>query len=502
MSRSVGLRTEILITLALLLGAALLFGGLVMLRFTESSLLEERIQNLDAFTRLLSDSISSKELVPLHMEDMHTLALSANGINCRLWRIYDQELTLIDDWEAVDNTISGRIFPLALRHQIRATGRLHRVIDFPTMLNIFSHSDPKAIFVAPVVKNKRFYGLVELSYSLNDIRLKLLQSQSLILIYVLLYGLVLVCAGYFLLSRNIIRPARNLLAATEAVGLGNLEKRLPVIGPLELRQLAEAYNRMVGALTLSRNETESQIAILEETNKKLEQTREELIRREKMASVGQLAAGLAHELGNPLSALIGYLEILKTQINRSDEKDIVERSLVETTRIDFLVRELLDFSKPNIDEQLDDVDLCTELNANIKLLKNQGNLRTVVIKNNLPESVPLIRINRNKLQQVFVNLLLNAVHACGDEATISLNAGYNKKCVWVAIEDNGKGIIASDLNRIFDPFYTTKEPGMGTGLGLTMCQRIVEAVGGSMNVESEKGRGSTFTIYFDPFFLS
>jgi two-component system, NtrC family, sensor kinase len=497
LSRSVGLRTEILITLSILLGAALLFGGLVMLRFTESSLLEERVQNLDMFTHLLANSISSKKTEELYMDESQILALSSNGINCRLWRIYDQNLTLIDDWGAAGNEKLVSIFPLAVKHQTRVTGQFYRVVDFPTMLNIFSHSDPKVNFLAPLMNNKRFYGVVELSYSLNDIRLKLLQSQSLILVYVLLYGLVLVGAGYFLLLRNIIRPTRNLLAATEAVGQGDLENRLPIIGPLELSQLAEAYNQMVEALKASRNETESQITILEKTNKQLEQTRGELVRREKMASVGQLAAGLAHELGNPLSALIGYLEILKTQVENIDDKDIVERSLTETTRIDFLVRELLDFSKPNNHEQLDDVDLSKELNASIQLLRNQGNLRTVIIKNDLQESVPLIRINKNKLQQVFVNLLLNAVYSCGGDATICLKTGYNKRHVWVAIEDTGSGIAASELNRIFDPFYTTKEPGKGTGLGLTMCQRIVEAAGGSINVKSEKGSGSTFTLSFD-----
>lgn len=494
MSRSVGLRTEILITLSLLLGAALLFGGLVMLRFTESSLLEERVQQLDAFTNLLADSISMSGAENVHLDESHMKALSAEGINCRVWRIYNQDLVLIDQWQATGEEGLESQFQAALKYQSKVSGRLQRFVDFPTLLNIFNHSEPKVQFIIPLEFNKDFIGLMELSYSLNDIRFKLLQSQWLILIYVILYGLVLVGAGYFLILRNIIRPAGSLLIATNAVGQGNLENRLLVDGPLEISQLAVAFNKMVEALQSSRNETESQIAILEETNKQLEQTKNELVRREKMASVGQLAAGLAHELGNPLAALIGYLELLRQRVEQSADKDLIARSLAETKRIDFLVRELLDFSRPDRQQQLEVVDPVVVLNDSVELLNNQGTMTGITIVSNLPDVTAAVLINRNKLQQIFVNLLLNGVQACSNAGTITLDAGCSTDNVWLSIGDNGCGIADDALKRIFDPFYTTKDPGMGTGLGLAMCQRIIEEVGGDMSVESKLTQGSVFTV--------
>ena len=340
-------------------------------------------------------------------------------------------------------------------------------------------------------------GLLELNFSLEDIRSNLLRSQQLIIIYIFLYGGVLVLAGYYLLQRNVISPARNLLQATEAVSRGDLAKRLPAGGPTEIAQLALAYNKMVVALQESRGETEQQIISLEQTNLALQRTRNELIVSEKMASVGQLAAGLAHEVGNPLAALIGYLELLRQMFEAGDEQDIIERSLVETNRIDFLVRELLDFARPAEHSEIENINLITELRACISLLRNQGNLDVVTIVDKLENGDLTIACNRSKLQQIYINLLLNAVQADADGGEIVLSAGTCTGSVyWVKIKDSGCGIEPQHLRSIFDPFYTTKAPGQGTGLGLAICQRLVEESGGQIEVSSIVGEGSSFKLKF------
>jgi signal transduction histidine kinase len=333
-----------------------------------------------------------------------------------------------------------------------------------------------------------------MQFSLTDIKKQLFEVQRVLLIYVFLYGAVLVLAGYYLLQRNIIRPAQILFKATENVSQGNLETRLPIAGPREISQLAVAYNQMVDSLRDSRAETEQHIASLEETNRKLQQARDELIRSEKMASVGQLAAGLAHELGNPLAALIGYLEILRCKIKSTTDRDIIERSLVETNRIDFLVRELLDFSRPTANAQIEPVNLVNALRGSVQLLQNQGTMAGVKVIDLLPESLPPVQGDLNKFQQVFVNLLLNAVQACPKNGEISLSAEESDKTFWIGIKDNGAGIAESDSDRIFEPFYTTKKPGEGTGLGLAMCQRIVEDSGGRISMKSIPKKGSLFIL--------
>lgn len=495
MTKKFGLRTEILITLSLLLGAALLFGGLIMLRFTEARLLEERISQLETHTQLLSRILLNEEANPTAIRTTKLRPFLLQNLHCLNGRIYDQDLQLLDSWpNAADAKATA--FSLAHLSRVKLTGETQRLLEFPTLLNIFAASRPQVQFLVPLKQGQRFVGLLDLSYSLADIRLKLLQSQGLILVYIVLYGIVLIGAGYFLLQRNVIRPARNLLKATDDVGRGNLETRLPVEGPLEIADLSRAYNRMVEALQLSRGETQAQITRLEQTNQELKQTRDVLIRSEKMASIGQLAAGLAHELGNPLAALIGYLELLKSQIEKGENRDIIERSLAEAGRIDFLVRELLDFSRPEQELRNDEADLVAELNSAVQLLHNQGVLTDLTILSQLPQRLPGVRINRNRLQQVFVNLLLNAAQACSSPGTLTLTAGAELDQTWIAIADDGCGIEEAALLKIFDPFYTTKAPGIGTGLGLAICQRIVEEAQGRIEVNSIPGRGSCFRLDF------
>jgi signal transduction histidine kinase len=492
-SKATGLRTEILMTLVVLLGAALFFVGLVMLRYTESSLLEERVNQLDAFTQLLGASfnVSTLGVSVTKRDDVNSMLPDA--VDCRSWRLFDQELLLLESWSLSKGRASGP-FPPASIVFLQSQGRVQRTVDYTSFLSFVGAQTAEAKFLVPLFRERRFEGALEIVYSLEDIKERVFQSQILVFVYILLYGLVLAGAGYFLLQRNIIKPAQNLLIATEAVGSGNLETMLPEAGPLEIRHLAEAYNRMVAALRKSRGETESHIEILKDTNLTLEQTRNELVQREKMASTGQLAAGLAHELGNPLAAVIGYLEILKQSLSDAQQRDIVGRSLVEATRIDFLVQELLNFSRPDERAAVENVDLVSELISTVALLQHQGALKHIDIVDQLTELNATVQINRIKLQQVFINLLLNAVCACDEGGQITLSSGCSDTQIWVAITDSGCGMDETELTRIFDPFYTTKEVGQGTGLGLTVCQRIIHESGGWIMVDSTLEQGSRFIL--------
>jgi len=493
--KSVGLRVEILITLTILLGAALLLGGIMMLHLMEKNLLQERVVQLDSLSQVLSQSIVlqvDQSNLFLNQQNLQLLTSLPATVHCTTWNLYDRELISIGSYG--DGQGSG--FSVARRQMAKLSGQSQHKVDFPLLLNLFDKSIPVAFYLVPIKIDNRFVGLLELQFSLADIRHNLLRSQQLMVIYVFLYGLVLVLAGYYLLQRNIIRPAKNLVIATDAVRRGNLDTRLPVAGPTEIMQLAIAYNQMVEALQASRGETQQQITSLENANNTLQQTRDELIKSEKMASVGQLAAGLAHEVGNPLAAVIGYLEVLRQRIKSIDEQDIIERTLVETKRIDYLVRELLDYARPATSSTVESVNLLDEIRASVKLLHNQGSFGTMDIVDNMFAVDLMVKCNRTKMQQVFINLLLNAVQSCSDNGSIELLAGCGSGICWLEISDNGCGIEPSQLDFIFDPFYTTKDPGQGTGLGLAICQRLIAEVNGQLMVSSQVGIGSTFRIEF------
>jgi signal transduction histidine kinase len=491
--KTVGLRTEILVTLTFLLVAALLLGGMLMLRLTEQRLLAERLRHLDETARFFALALSEQQRSAdsSHSSRLRQRLLDklSENANCDGWWLFDQDLN------ALDSFTSGGQQPFSLprRQQVKLTGNMEVRVHFPALLNLFDSASAGVQLALPFYADQRFAGVLEMHFSLEDIRLQLLDALKILLLYVSLYGLVLIAAGYFLLQRNIIKPAKLLLRATRDVGRGDLNTRLPIAGPTELAQLATAYNDMVMALNKSQAQTRIHIEELKKTNRQLQQARDELIRSEKMASVGQLAAGLAHELGNPLAALIGYLELLKTRLSAAD-KDLAQRCLAETQRIDYLVRELLNFSRPADKNSIDEVDCIAELRACRDLLARQGTFKEVHVADQLADVSAMVEINRQKLHQVYINLLINAVHACEKKGVIELTAGCGQDDVWLQIKDDGCGITAGNLPRIFDPFYTTKAPGEGTGLGLTICHRIIDEAGGRLQVKSCPGQGSVFRL--------
>jgi len=493
--KTAGLRTEVLTTLTLLMGAALLLGGVMLLRLTGQSLLEQKVEQLRLMTgtiaRALADSYrGTEQKTPFVLTTLRQLPEEQHHEG---WWVYGPDLQLIASFR------SGEVepYPAIRRQQVRLSGQPLESVEFPSLLQTFTAAEASAHFVQPLYQQKRFIGLLEICYSLEDIRYRLLLSQRMILLYVLLYGCVLVFIGYYLLQRNVIRPARNLLQATEDVSRGHLETRLPAAGPTEIVRLADAFNHMVAALQESRRETQVHISTLEQTNQELQRTRDELIRSEKLASVGQLAAGLAHELGNPLAALIGYLEILKGRL-QDDDREVVRRSITEAARIDYLVRELLNFSRPT-DIEAQELDPVTVLRSAVSLLEHQGAFVGIKLIDRLPAALDKTRISDHKLQQLFVNLLLNAAQACRAGGQVELVAGQSGETLWLTITDNGCGIKPEQLGKIFDPFFSTKPPGKGTGLGLSICHRIVEEVGGRIEVVSQAGEGSCFKVELSRF---
>jgi signal transduction histidine kinase len=342
------------------------------------------------------------------------------------------------------------------------------------------------------MKKLEFAGALQARFSLENLIQRLIEFQNLIIVYIVLFGAVVISFAVYFLSRRIVMPMRRFLDATSQIAGGNLEKNIPVEGPLELSELSVSFNAMISALQASRKETELYIQSLEQTNMKLEQARDELVRSEKMASVGHLAAGMAHEIGNPLGAAIGYLEFMKTDLPHN-HREIAERATSELGRIDRLVKDLLDYADPGSSnsERLDITDVVVQA---LELLTFQGTLDGIIVHNDLPERLPEVCASRHKLLQVFINLFINARDVLPSGGTVRVTGDEEDDEVRIVIEDTGPGIPKEILPHIFDPFFTTKDPGKGRGLGLSICQRIIEESGGRIDVESDIGRGSRFVV--------
>jgi two-component system NtrC family sensor kinase len=275
---------------------------------------------------------------------------------------------------------------------------------------------------------------------------------------------------------SISRPLTSLATATRRVARGDWSVRLPVEGYAEMQSLAETFNRMVETL---------------------QDTQEQLVQKEKLASVGQLAAGVAHEINNPLGSVLLYADILRKEAPEDDaqQKDDLDMIIREATRCKTIVNDLLNFSRQN-EVMAQETDLNELLEELATELGKQELYEQVEIVSELDPGLPDIQADPLQLRQVFVNLMNNAAEAMpgGGRLTLRTRQGPSPGLVTVEVGDTGVGISEENMKKIFTPFFTTKPIGKGTGLGLAIIYGIVKMHRGQIGVQSEPDQGTRFTI--------
>ncbi len=287
------------------------------------------------------------------------------------------------------------------------------------------------------------------------------------------------------LASSVSRPVSGLASASAAIARGESFRTLPVESADEIGSLTQAFNTMAEAL-------KERDALLKE------RTRLQLTRSERLASIGRLAAGVAHEINNPLTAVLTFAHILlRDAPEGSQQKEDIETVIDATTRCREVVRGLLDFSRQS-EPRKNLADLNGVLHEALNLTRNQARINKVRIVEELDSDLPQLVIDANQIQQVAVNVIVNAVDAMPDGGDLTVRTGLingqGGKWAQLAISDTGRGIPAENLEHVFDPFFTTKPPGEGTGLGLAIAYGIVTDHGGLISVSSELGRGTTVTV--------
>lgn len=325
--------------------------------------------------------------------------------------------------------------------------------------------------------------------------------EALLLGYLGLAALAVVVFGYISLTRLIVRPLDRLTHAARRLGGGREVEPIPAGGGRELVELTETFNGMAREVLGQRRELERQVEHLGRLNRELEAAQEQVVRSAKLASVGRLAAGIAHEIGNPLTVMLGFFDVLETIEPLAPEaREHLRTMRQEAERVNRTIRDLLDYARAN-PEPLEALAVGEVIDGTVGLLAPQKPFRTIEIQVTVPADLPPVRANRDRLRQVLVNLLLNAADAIGQDGhgTVGLRAepaalADGKPAVRIAVSDTGPGIPPSLLDAIFDPFVTTKAPGAGTGLGLSVCQGIVEGLGGTIRASNPEGGGARFEL--------
>lgn len=303
----------------------------------------------------------------------------------------------------------------------------------------------------------------------------------------------------FFLVIFVNRPIKQLLKQIRTMAQGELDGTVPKFSSYELAVLSDSFNRMTLNLRKARSELEDwahtlELRVEERTNE-LKQVQSQLVRSEKLASLGELVAGIAHEINNPLTGILMYASLVQhdDRLNPVFKNDIAI-IVRETERCARIVSGLLDFSREKCPKKKLS-SLPAIMNATLALVKSQSIFLNVTIRTDYETDIPDIPVDPNLIEQVFVNMVMNAGQAMpdGGDLDIRLATSANGEHIIVEIADTGDGIPETNLKKIFDPFFTTKE-NKGTGLGLSVSYGIIESHGGKIEVQSAPGKGTTFTV--------
>jgi len=325
----------------------------------------------------------------------------------------------------------------------------------------------------------------------------------LVALYMLTFALALLVFAYFALTRLIVRPIEQLVDATDRVASGARSLRVPRSGARELIELGTSVQSMTAKLIAEEAKLLLKIDELTETTARLTQTQAQLARSERMASVGRLAAGVAHEIGNPIAAIVGMEELLLDgDLPPETQKDFVRRMRKETERIHTVVRDLLDFARP---EQATDAASGPPIPADVRsvvgdvaaLARPQKSFRAARVEVDI-EGDPMVALPGPRLTQVLLNLVLNAGDAVAttrkEGGRVTVRARREGERVRIEVEDDGPGVDPKVRDRLFEPFVTTKDVGEGTGLGLAVCRGLVESAGGEIGHDASYTGGARFVV--------
>ena len=325
----------------------------------------------------------------------------------------------------------------------------------------------------------------------DDRKIRDAPVTRLVAVYMTAFALALAFLVYVALTRLIVKPVEALARATDRVASGARKLDTPASGARELSELSQSVSAMTARL----------IADEESLRKKVDELTDaqaQIVRSERMASVGRLAAGMAHEIGNPITAIMGMQELmLAGDASPEESADYVKRMRKETERVHGILRDLLDFARPETDGMTVSAGparVADVMNDVVALLKPQKRSRDVTIE--VDGGDALAAIAPERLTQVLLNLALNAGDAMEKtkDKKLRMCARALGKQVRIEVEDTGPGVPKSVREKLFLPFVTTKEVGQGTGLGLAVCRGIVEAAKGSIELDLNYTDGARFVV--------
>ena len=520
------LKAKVALYLALCLTAALVLFTVLVVRHERDELLAAAVDQLNQLSEVIIRS-TRFAMLENRLEYVHKIIedIAADKAISRI-RIISKEGIIVDSTHAaeVGSFVDRRAEGCLSCHQTDAPrqrignndrARIFSTADGERMLGTMQviRNEPSCYNAACHVHlpHQSVLGVVDIVYPLDEIDTTIRSSAARIAGYSL--GFVLIaslCVG-ILVHRLVYVPLRDIETGAKKLAAGNLDEPIPVRSVDEFGQLAGSFNAMTAALRDTQNKLRESARTLEEKvderTRQLRVAEAESLQREKLAAVGLLASGIAHELNNPLTGVLTFSHLIRDKLPPgSPDAEDMDLVIQETKRCASIIRRLLDFARQKPPEKKF-TDLSKVVEETARFIERPAHLKNTEIVLDLASDLPRLWVDENQVKQVIMNMLVNAQQAIEGSGTVIVQTRVAAEpvapepgsapvpMVEIAIIDSGCGIPQKDLQRIFDPFFTSKEVGKGTGLGLSVSHGIVKAHGGTIKVESAVGKGSIFRVY-------
>ncbi len=480
----------------LILGAGLVTAGVIgfmavaVVRLHTAQLVSERTRSANQLSETIKGS-THFDMLENRRENLHRQIRDIgelHGEGIRKVRLFNKEgrIMFSSDAAEIGTALDTRGEACFACH---APGKPLEKLDVPARARIFRAADGSRVLgiINPIPNEascstaachahspkQSVLGVLDVNVSMEEADREIARSRQVMAVLAVVAILATSLILWWLNRILVLRPVAALVEGTRRVAGGELGVTIPVTAHDELGDLAKAFNAMTHRMA---------------------ETQRQLAEADKLASVGRLAAGVAHEINNPLTGVLSYASLLEKRF-QDDQEARADLAVIirETIRCRGIIRELLDFARPT-PPQKRPADLNEVVRRSISVVMSQLALNRVDLKLDLAEALPTVLADGNQIQQVVVNLLLNAADAInGEGGEIRVATAAEAAGVLLEIRDSGRGIDPEDIPRIFEPFFTTKG-AHGTGLGLAVTWGIIDSHGGSIRAESESGQGTRFTV--------
>ena len=486
------LKVQLGLTLTVLISLSMFLFGIVLLMLWQRNAIKQETVNSRIFLQIAVSAIANKpQGQDLPPEINHFL--TENNIRCLQWK--DGSNAIKNSFGTCPDTSS--LTPL-LQNAAKGSSSKHYS---GIIWNGFFFSRQYLLIAIPVITQHNTITAIGLVRSLEKVSAPIKKTRPIFFAYLVINVLFFGVIGFTRLVHLVIRPIQHLAQLADSRTDQNDTAFFTGGRWGEFTQLSLSLNQLVARIDGDKQQLQTTVLSLKKANEELQNNRDEMIRTEKLVSIGRLSAGLAHEIGNPLGIIQGYVELLADDSLPREERELFSHKVIqELDRINNLIRNLLDLSRTQKVSAASKIDIHALLSDIIEASKIRKSIFPINYQTDFAATNSKVFIDKDGLRQVFLNCILNAIDAIEEQTTVTkgkivlATVSSLDDTISISITDNGVGLAEEHFDSVFDPFFTTKEVGKGTGLGLAVTHNMIKSVGGTLHFKSSEGTGSTITI--------